>query len=513
MMAVERMRKMGRRASVAVIVGLLTATLTGCGEDQADTGTAAGAGSASEAEGTAARDGTLAGGLASAGSTPTRHRSSTPQQPPASTMVTTPMSLPPQSSPSTTRPVGDAVHGSGDAGRTQQARTTIFGDGTEFAWAASNFRLDRTSKPIITDNGIYAKIVDGQIIALDPATGQLRWSVTPALDEAMYHDPVLYGGVLYHLTPALNVVGRETATGSPTFRFAIKEGGTLTQPVIVDGKLIVAAGGAGGVAVVVDLATSETRTIPIGLHIGAASMLAAGDGKLFVTSPATGGTGSSELAAFDLATGAKLWAMRSDVVGAFTGNLLYADGVIFAGPTRRLSESRSPLAAIDAATGMVLWEGVEGTSRIGEPVSMSTEQDAIAYATGHLVMAVTGGVSVVDPRSGVQLWTAGLDQFEFFPSLYAGTPDYVVNEQGMIYTLLRSATGDEFAIVGLDVATGDVVSQVRTGIRALDTTGHSELSLIEPPAAIAAGGSTMMAWFEDARVVAGFNAPPDTGAA
>lgn len=40
-------------------------------------------------------------------------------------------------------------------------------------------------------------------------------------------------------------------------------------------------------------------------------MLAAGDGKLFVTSPATGGTGSSELAAFDLATGAKLWAMRS----------------------------------------------------------------------------------------------------------------------------------------------------------------------------------------------------------
>lgn len=83
----------------------------------------------------------------------------------------------------------------------------------------------------------------------------------------------------------------------------------------------------------------------------------------------------------------------------------------------------------------------------------------------------------------------------------------------MIYTLLRSTSADEFAIVGLDVATGDVVSQVRTGIRALDTTGHSELSLIEPPAAIVAGGSMMMAWFEDARVVAGFSAPADAGAA
>ncbi|MGD9752035.1 MAG: hypothetical protein AB7W59_13675 [Acidimicrobiia bacterium] len=45
---------------------------------------------------------------------------------------------------------------------------------------------------------------------------------------------------------------------------------------------------------------------------------------------------------------------------------------------------------------------------------------------------------------------------------------------------------------------------MRTGIRALDTTSQGDLSLIESPAQIIAGGNTLIAWFEGARVIAGF---------
>src|SRR5699024_4267079 len=166
------------------------------------------------------------------------------------------------------------------------------------------------SSPVADEDSVYQLEANGQLSALDLATGQIRWQVptgsdqrgTPALSED--------GSTVYVTTgrnATLLAIDAEDGTTRWTYDLE-QEVPTYGTPTIVDGIVYVATGnGDTGSVHAVDASTGErvwATAIGGGVFFGPA----VADGVAVAASTATG-----RVVALDTATGDILWE-RSDTI-------------------------------------------------------------------------------------------------------------------------------------------------------------------------------------------------------
>ena len=355
------------------------------------------------------------------------------------------------------------------------AATDLDGESLQQQWAT---RVDAVmfGSPAADDSGVYQLSANGALTALDPTTGEVRWTATT--------------GGTQRGTPALSPDGETVyvTTGNEATLAALSadDGSVLWTydlgadiptygaPAVVDGTVYVSTGsGDTGSVHAVDATTGEglwSTPITGGVFFGPS----VGDGVAIASSVADG-----TVTALDAATGDVLW-QRTDTI-AFTAAAI-AGGRAYLGTTNAQFTGGSVLA-LDTLTGETLWEtGGHGDSQGNSPVlyddlvilGSHTAGSVLAYdaATGELVWshfagaAVTSSVAVttggvvlggsqgfdvfaLDATTGEQLWTDSLPAAVLSSTAVSDDAALFVARDGTV-TAYRSAGGVSGTVTGPD---------------------------------------------------------------
>jgi outer membrane protein assembly factor BamB len=283
----------------------------------------------------------------------------------------------------------------------------------DLAWRFSDI-ADGTS-PVVVNGVAYVGAPDGEVFALDAATGAEIWD--NAAGDDMESAPAVANGMVYvgvgRSVAAFNAatgtkvwennnVARNT-TSSPTVAGGVVYLGSLTtvyalnaatgaqiwaipagcgsSPAVVDG--VVYVGSTDGNVYALDAATG-TRLWNDTLGIGLSSPAVA-NGVVYI------GSGNGNVYALNAATGAQIWHFTTG--GAVQSSPAVAGGLVYVG-----SEDGN-LYALGAASGNIRWGQV-----LGGPVDSSP-----AVANGVVYVGETNGqVSAFGAADGTGLWSYDL---------------------------------------------------------------------------------------------------------
>jgi outer membrane protein assembly factor BamB len=304
----------------------------------------------------------------------------------------------------------------------------------------------------------------GYLVALNAATGKLRWSSSAAGTIGV---PIVANGTVYIAPTDGKVYAFAAGTGKEIWEFQRTTGvstrtGLDGYPTLSAGVLYVDSDG--GAVYALDAATGKQRwlyTLPSSFdHIYTAPAVA--NGVVYVSA----GTGLYALAA---GTGKLQWKFEdSDGLG---GVPTISNSVIYVGGTGYYT-----LYALNATTGAVLWEFQQSQTIISPPAVGrgmvyvgSTDQIvyAVNAATGQLVWKFTtagnartpllptgsavtlagttvyaggqgGGVYALNATTGKLIWSRHLDSaVDSAPALVDGAL-FVASDQGTVYALRAS---------------------------------------------------------------------------
>jgi outer membrane protein assembly factor BamB/protocatechuate 3,4-dioxygenase beta subunit len=217
---------------------------------------------------------------------------------------------------------------------------------------------------------------DDTVFALDAETGEQLWATD--VGESVFAGPAVAAGlaVVGNASDG-QVIALDTATGSVEWTFTRTEdyfiGGASLVDVPGHGDTVHIAttdGDSGGSLLAIDAATGELIWENASHGDGQGTTPAAYGDLIIAGSHGTGG-----VAAYDAATGDVAW--RYNVSGAVSASVLVSDdGYVVGG-----AQLDRRIFALDAATGELAWE---------EPVAANVTSSA-AYADGRLVTADTRG--------------------------------------------------------------------------------------------------------------------------
>ena len=282
-----------------------------------------------------------------------------------------------------------------------------------------------SSTAAIANGMAYVGALDGNLYALDLATGKLRWKYVAGAE--IKSSPSVAGGVVYfgdskgvfHAVDAKTGAKRWTfkaegeiissANFTPDcvlfgsydqFLYCIKEGKTVwkvetdgyvhAMPA-VDGDRIISAGCDGWLRVLRASDGKELRRVQLGGYTGASPAVA--DGRAYV------GTFENQFLAVDLASGAVAWTYEHPVRKfPYYASAALGDGFVAVGGRDKL------VRALDMKTGRELWAW-----------SARAAVDASPVLLGDRVFAAdkSGRIFALDARTGKPVWTfdagAGID--------------------------------------------------------------------------------------------------------
>ena len=233
-----------------------------------------------------------------------------------------------------------------------------------------------SSSPAVAD-GMIVVNADDTVYALDPATGETRWTFANGGDGGytLETSAALVDGVVFTTSLASDaddsLWALDGATGEELWSYEPDEPG-LSSPAYYDG--IVYAGGTSGL-VAVDAATGdELWTSPIGNVFSAPAV----DDELVVVHT------NRNLVAVDPATGAELW--RADTGGSWSTPTV-VDGVVYVGSNGMAFQQSVQL--LDAATGAQLAR-IEGYGSANSPVVVTGGAAYAATTDGLVAIGVPG---------------------------------------------------------------------------------------------------------------------------
>jgi outer membrane protein assembly factor BamB len=208
------------------------------------------------------------------------------------------------------------------------------------AWRFSTSPNIVSSSPAVANGVVYVGSEDGNVYALDAATGAKLWSFTTG--GVVASSPAVANGVVYvgsfdHRLYALNA-----ATGAKLWSFTTA-GEVLSPPAVANGVVYVGSG--------------DRRVYALNAVTGA-RLWSFTTGDIVDSSPAVAGgvvyvgSGDRRVYALNAATGARLWSFTTG--NSVVSSPAVAGGVVYVG-----SEDNN-VYALNAATGARLWSFTTG---------------------------------------------------------------------------------------------------------------------------------------------------------
>ena len=266
------------------------------------------------------------------------------------------------------------------------------------------------ASPVLANGVLYALSDLGNLFALDPGTGVVRW--TASLGGRPGSTPAVADGTLYVGSADGRLYAVDAASGA--VRWTSKTGGaTISSPAVAQGTVYL--GSADGKLSAFDALTGATRwTATLGGG-WISSSPAVANGVVYVGSPA------GELYALSAANGAVLWTAPVEG-GIVRSSPAVVNGVVYVG-----SEGGS-LYAFKAANGAPRWVAALGWAVRSSP----------SVANGRVVVGAlndeVGSVYALDARSGATLWKVETEAVYSAPALANGVA-YVATDPGALLAL------------------------------------------------------------------------------
>jgi outer membrane protein assembly factor BamB len=216
--------------------------------------------------------------------------------------------------------------------------------------------------PAVADGLVFIGDDNGNIYALDAATGALRWKIDTK--SSVVSRPAVVGGTVYVGSENNYVYALNAATGA--IRWSRRTGGQVnSSPALSGGTLYV--GSDDGKVYALDAAT------------GAVEWTRPTAGKVDSGPAVSGGTvyvgGGDTVYALDAATGAIKWTRATG--GVVTSSPAVSDGIVYVG------SNDGYVYALDAATGAIRWREQTGGQVNSSPVVsggrvyIGTDNDAV----------------------------------------------------------------------------------------------------------------------------------------
>jgi outer membrane protein assembly factor BamB len=317
-----------------------------------------------------------------------------------------------------TRPAGAALASApaalndGWVAATENGRLTALDNHGRILWTLTLTNTTLAGSPALAGNTVITAGADGQVTALDAATGSPVWQTK--LEATYLHGPLTLrisnswqvvllcssNGVLQCLDAAR---GRPLWTSKPTNR---SDGAPAT-----DGQII-AYGNCDAAIHLFEAATGASiASIPIGDNAQMAGGVLVHNGRVY------GGTRDGQLVCVDTATHAMAWKTKVSDGQAFTTPVAAQDTIIMGSP-------EGLVTALSADTGKVRWQAPLGT-----PVSSLCVLD-------DSVFAMAGGrLSGLRLKDGTRFIELPIGDSVTGPTLQGGKLA-VSDDGGMIITLI-----------------------------------------------------------------------------
>ena len=311
---------------------------------------------------------------------------------------------------------------------------TLFG----LAWRAATDG-DVISSPAVANGTVYVGSGDGQLYALQLATGDRKWRYDAG--SAVGSSPAVGGGLVYATARDGSIFAVDASTGTRRWRLTTRpdlplpwghESGDyfLSSPAYVDGTIVVGAGDGGVYAL--DAATGKQRwRAQTEGRVRASPAVA--NGRVYAASF------DGRVYCFDLTTGALRWRYDTEGVGLRSGSYGFdrrsiqsspavADGVVYVGARDGF------LYAIDADSGTLRW-------RVDHKVSWVITSPAVSE---HVVFAGSSDAHFAQAldSSGTERWRFGADVPVWSSPAVANGIVYFGDAAGRIHAVDRD-TGKE----------------------------------------------------------------------
>jgi outer membrane protein assembly factor BamB len=264
--------------------------------------------------------------------------------------------------------------------------------------------------PVAVAGGmVYASSEGGKMYALNAATGARRWTFNAGSPYNGITSPTVAGGMIYAGSEEGDVYALNAATGARRWTFTT--GSDLdSSPAVADGLVYIGAGN--GDVYALNAATGHNRwTFASGSGpYGGTASPAVANGVVYVGSP------DGNVYALNAANGVKLWTFAA---GDYLDPIpAVADGVVYIG------SDDGDVYALNAATGARLWTSTTGNGFAGPP----------AVANGVLYIGSTpSSIYALNAATGARLWTYTTGAaVSSFPAVANGIL-YIGSEDGYLY--------------------------------------------------------------------------------
>ena len=316
--------------------------------------------------------------------------------------------------------------------------------------------------PAIAGGSVYLTATDqgdggtGGVVALDLATGQIRWRTTTPLQ--VRGGVAVSGGVIAAAQIDGTVLGMDLATGAIRWRSELGAGlvpgaAAIFAPPTADAgdilignqrRLAAISAAEGGMQWSVD-------PVPQGQDSQALSAVAVSDGAAFgVFNRAFGGVG-----AWDRTTGAELWRFEGPLTTAINASPVVADGQVY------VVNGLDEVFALDAATGALRWQnkldpaGFDwGNATVGTP--------AIAR---HILVVPTlyRDLVALDATTGYELWRHAGTPSQVRATHYRGAGEAGFEASPVITGDIVWAADTAGELTALDLQTGKALWKTQLG--------------------------------------------------
>jgi outer membrane protein assembly factor BamB len=345
------------------------------------------------------------------------------------------------------------------------------------AWTTAIGGHSHQAPPVTDGRFVYVTATDladgktGGVVALDLATGAVRWRVVTAVP--VRGAPGVEAGIVVFSQTDGAVRAVDASTGEPRWSVDLHDGIDSTEsslwaaPAIYGGFVYV---GTQRRLVSIELATGvvEWSVDPSPTGTWLASFSSVGVTEDVVIGTFERGSG---VIAYARITGAELWRLGFADALAVNASIVIGDRIAYVG------DGRGRVLAIDIASGVILWR----TAVVdGDPEWGYTIAGTPAYADGRLFVPTQWNRLVaLDAATGVELWDHAATPGVLRTVHYRGAqPGYQGAPVVAGTTVWFADTAGE--LVGADVATGMTRWTMSLGVASLSGMAISGDALLVP---------------------------------